>query len=151
MLIRWRILRTMSRLRPRKRRAEISDFLELGVLNALRDGCDILSVSSESEPRQCHLRLLSARCRTKPCERLAAYIDRLSSQGFEVKLRGPQEDTEPYCTLCPLHQGADLLLTQAGPLRLPIEVSQIGNATGRILGESHDVSPAYAPAQDSSE
>ncbi len=151
MTTRWQVLRTMSRLRLRRQRAEISDSPALEARELLRGGCDIVVASFERPTPQCFLRLQSAHCHTNPCEQLAEYINRLSSQGFEVRLEGPQEDVEPCCNLCPLYKGVDLSPAQAEPLRLPIELSQIGNATGRVLGESHDVSPAYAPAQDSSE
>ena len=151
MLIRWSILRRMLELRPRKRRAGISDSPASEVQKLLRVGCDIVVASFERPTPQCFLRLQSAHCHTNPCEQLAEYINRLSSQGLEVRIEGPQEDVEPYCNLCPLYKGVDLSPVQAEPLRLPIELSQIGNATGRVLAESHDVSPAYAPAQDSSE
>lgn len=151
MLIRWRILRTMSRLRPRKRRVEISDSPASEARKLLRAGYDIVVVSFGRPTPQCFLRLQSAHCHTNPCEQLAEYINRLSSQGLEVRIEGPQEDVEPCCNLCPLYKGVDLSPAQAEPLRLPIELSQIGNAKGRVLGESHDVSPIYAPAQDFSE
>lgn len=151
MTTRWQVLRTMSRLRLRRQRAEISDSPASEARELLRGGCDIAVVPFEYPTPQCLLRLQSAHCHTNPCEQLAEYINRLSSQGFEVRIEGPQEDVEPCCNLCPLYKGVDLSPAQAELLRLPIELSQIGNATGRVLGESHDVSPAYAPAQDSSE
>lgn len=123
MLIRWRILRIMSRLRPRKQKEEKEPSLLEQLLEEMRHGAlDVIPIAYT--PPKASILLRSPHCYTSQCGLLRAFANRLLSKGYELSIEiQRQVKGQPDCQRCIFHQKEDQQKTPAESPRPPVELS----------------------------